>query len=38
METGTTSPFTARDIYRNDWTGLTEARVVGEALECSLVW
>jgi putative DNA primase/helicase len=28
------SPFTARDIYRNDWTGLTEARVVGEALEC----
>jgi putative DNA primase/helicase len=28
------SPFTARDIYRNDWTGLTEPRVVAEALEC----
>jgi hypothetical protein len=28
------SPFTAREIYRNDWTGLTEPRVVGEALAC----
>jgi hypothetical protein len=28
------SPFTAREVYRNDWTGLTESRVVGEALEC----
>ena len=28
------SPFTAREVYRNDWTGLTELRVVGEALEC----
>jgi hypothetical protein len=28
------SPFTAREVYRNDWTGLTEPRVVGEALEC----
>ena len=27
------SPFTAREVYRNDWTGLTEPRVVGEALE-----
>ena len=27
-------PFTAREVYRNDWTGLTEPRVVGEALEC----
>jgi hypothetical protein len=26
------SPFTARRL-RNDWTGLTEPRVVGEALE-----
>jgi hypothetical protein len=26
------SPFTAREVYRNDWTGLTEPRVVGEAL------
>jgi hypothetical protein len=23
----------AREVYRNDWTGLTEPRVVGEALE-----
>jgi hypothetical protein len=23
-----------REVYRNDWTGLTEPRVVGEALEC----
>ncbi len=29
-----TSPFTAREVYRNDWTGLTEPRVVAEALEC----
>ena len=28
------SPFTARDVYRNEWTGLTEARVVQGALEC----
>ena len=28
------SPFTAREVYGNDWTGLTEPRVVGEALEC----
>jgi hypothetical protein len=28
------SPFTAREVYRNDWTGLTEPRVLGEALEC----
>jgi hypothetical protein len=28
------SPFTTREVYRNDWTGLTEPRVVGEALEC----
>jgi hypothetical protein len=28
------SPLTAREVYRNDWTGLTEPRVVGEALEC----
>jgi hypothetical protein len=28
------SPFTAREVYRNEWTGLTEPRVVGEALEC----
>jgi hypothetical protein len=28
------SPFTAREVYRNDWAGLTEPRVVGEALEC----
>jgi hypothetical protein len=27
------SPFTAREVYRNDWTGLTEPRVVGEALD-----
>jgi hypothetical protein len=27
------SPFTAREVYRNEWTGLTEPRVVGEALE-----
>jgi Protein of unknown function (DUF3987) len=30
------SPFTAREVYRNDWAGLTEPRVVGEALECLL--
>jgi hypothetical protein len=28
------SPFTAREVYRNDWTGLTEPRVMGETLEC----
>ena len=28
------SPFTARELYRNDWAELTEPRVVGEALEC----
>ena len=28
------SPFTARDVYRNEWTGLTEPRVVQGALEC----
>ena len=28
------SPFTAREVYRNEWTGLTEARVVQGALEC----
>jgi hypothetical protein len=28
------SPFTAREVYRNDWAGLTEPRVVAEALEC----
>ena len=28
------SPFTACEVYRNDWTGLTEPRVVGEALAC----
>src|SRR6266404_6350746 len=27
------SPFTARDVYRNAWTGLTEPRVVQGALE-----
>jgi len=27
------SPFTARDGYRNEWTGLTEPRVVQGALE-----
>jgi hypothetical protein len=27
------SPFTAREVYRNDWTGLTEPRIVGQALE-----
>jgi hypothetical protein len=28
------SPFTAREVYRNEWTGLTEPRVVQNALEC----
>ena len=28
------SPFTAREVYRNEWTALTEARVVQGALEC----
>ncbi len=28
------SPFTAREVYRNEWTGLTEAGVVQGALEC----
>ncbi len=28
------SPFTAREVYRNEWTGLTEARVVQGALAC----
>ncbi len=27
------SPFTARDVYRNEWTGLTEPRAVQGALE-----
>jgi len=27
------SPFTARDVYRNEWTGLTEPRVVQGVLE-----
>jgi CubicO group peptidase (beta-lactamase class C family) len=27
------SPFTAREVYRNEWTGLTERRVVQGALE-----
>jgi hypothetical protein len=27
------SPFTARDVYRNEWTGLTEPRVVQGALD-----
>ena len=27
------SPFAARDVYRNEWTGLTEPRVVQGALE-----
>jgi len=28
------SPFTAREVYRQEWTGLTEPRVVLGALEC----
>jgi len=28
------SPFTAREVYRNEWTGLTETRVVQGALKC----
>jgi hypothetical protein len=28
------SPFTAREVYRNDRAGLTGPRVVAEALEC----
>ena len=28
------SPFTAREVYRQEWTGLTEPRVVQAALEC----
>jgi hypothetical protein len=28
------SPFTTREVYRNEWIGLMEPRVVGEALEC----
>jgi len=28
------SPFTARDVYRNEWAGLTEPRVVQSELEC----
>jgi hypothetical protein len=28
------SPFTAREVYRQEWTGLTEPRVVQGALEC----
>jgi putative DNA primase/helicase len=28
------SPFTAREVYRNEWTGLTEPRVVQGALAC----
>ena len=27
------SPFTAREVYRQEWTGLTEPRVVQGALE-----
>jgi len=27
------SPFTARDVYRNEWAGLTELRVVQGAFE-----
>ena len=27
------TPFTARDVYRNAWTGLTEPRFVHRALE-----
>jgi hypothetical protein len=27
------SPFTAREVYRNEWTGLTEPRIVQGALE-----
>jgi hypothetical protein len=30
---GVASPFTARDVYRNQWAGLTEPRVVQAALE-----
>ena len=28
------SPFSAREVYRQEWTGLTEPRVVQNALEC----
>ena len=28
------SPFTASEVYRQEWTGLTEPRVVQGALEC----
>src|SRR6266849_4655222 len=28
------SPFSAREVYRQEWTGLTEPRVVQDALEC----
>ncbi len=28
------SPVTAREVYRNEWTGLTEPRVVQGALDC----
>jgi putative DNA primase/helicase len=28
------SPFTARAVYRNEWAGLTEPRIVQGALEC----
>ena len=28
------SPFTAREVYCQEWTGLTEPRVVQGALEC----
>ena len=28
------SPFTAREVYRQEWTGLTEPQVVQGALEC----
>ncbi len=28
------SPFSAREVYRQEWTGLTEPRVVQGALEC----
>ena len=33
-----TSPFTAREVYRNEWTGLTEPRVVQGALETLAEW
>src|SRR5258708_17011459 len=32
------SPFTARDVYRNEWTGLTEPRVVRRHCLAELGW